>query len=636
MNLDTLLAQVHQADLLRFSTAGSVDDGKSTLIGRLLHDAKSLYQDQLEAIRTASAKSGQTGIDWALATDGLRAEREQRITIDVAYRHFSTPRRRFIIADTPGHEQYTRNMVTGASTADLAVILIDATRGVLPQSRRHGYLASLLGIRKLVVAVNKMDLVDYRQDVFDRIRSEYRRWAERLPSASLDFIPLSALQGDNVVEAGDAMDWYDGPPLLRYLETVEVPRRESCGLRLPIQHVLRPNGTFRGYCGTIAAGQVELGGEVVALPSGRRTRVSRILCPDGERNAAGAPRSVTLCLTDDLDLGRGDLLASPDEPPVAASTITADLVWMAEAPLDAEQTYLVKQTTRMVRGHITELHGTTDPTTLERQPADTLALNDVGHVTLRLLQPLVCEPYAANRSMGGFILIDPLTNGTVAAGMITSVGEPAAPVSDAPVPSRNLTRHVGRVGATQRAGLLGQQPVCLWLTGLSGAGKSTVAYALEERLIAEGQLCVVLDGDNVRHGLNCDLGFSPEDRGENIRRVAEVAKLFCEAGLIVITAFISPYREDRAQARAILGETRFIETFVDAPLDVCEDRDPKGLYRKARAGQIPEFTGVSAPYESPDKPGLRLPSGELDVDDLVELTVRHLQARGVFLTSEGA
>ncbi len=382
----------------------------------MLHDAKSLYQNQLEAIREASAKVGQTEIDWALATDGLRAEREQRITIDVAYRHFSTPRRRFIIADTPGHEQYTRNMVTGASTADLAVILIDATRGVLPQSQRHGYLASLLGIRKLLVAVNKMDLVDYREDVFQTIRQAYASWAALLPDAELDFIPISALRGDNVVE-GRRHAVARRPPLLRYLETVEIPRTTSAGLRLPIQHVLRPNGTFRGYCGTIAAGQVELGGEVIALPSGRRTRVSRILCPDGERNAAGAPRSVTLCLADDLDLGRGDLLASPEQPPTTATSLTADLVWMAEAPLDPSQTWLVKQTTRMVRGQVTELHGKTDPVSLVREPATTLALNEVGRVSLRLLQPLVCEPYATNRAMGGFILIDPVSNGTVAGGM---------------------------------------------------------------------------------------------------------------------------------------------------------------------------------------------------------------------------
>lgn len=630
MGFDTLLAQVRQADLLRFSTAGSVDDGKSTLIGRLLHDAKSLYQDQLEAIRSASAKSGRGEIDWALATDGLRAEREQRITIDVAYRHFSTPRRRFIIADTPGHEQYTRNMVTGASTADLAVILLDATRGVMPQSRRHGYLASLLGIRKLVVAVNKMDLVGYREEVFNALREEYRDWASHLPAASLEFIPLSALRGDNVVESSEAMGWYDGPPLLRYLETVEIPRPAAGAMRLPIQHVLRPNGSFRGYCGTIAAGQVELGAEVVALPSGRRTRVSRILCPDGERNVAAAPRSVTLCLADDLDLGRGDLLATPSQAPATATEVEADLVWMDETPLDPGTTWLVKQTTRTVRGQVAALHGKTDPTTLQREPCDGLALNDVGHVSLRLLQPLICERYADNRLMGGFILIDPVTNRTAAAGMITAVVAQVSPDASPSAPARNLTRHVGRVSAGDRAALLRQQPVCLWLTGLSGAGKSTLAYALEERLIAAGHACAVLDGDNVRHGLNCDLGFAPEDRGENIRRVAEVAKLFCDAGLIVITAFISPYREDRAQARAILGAERFVEVFVDAALEVCEARDPKGLYRKARAGEIPQFTGVSAPYEAPEQAELRLASGELELPDLVETAWRYLAERGAF------
>lgn len=628
MSFDDLLTQVRQADLLRFTTAGSVDDGKSTLIGRLLHDSKSLYEDQLTALEAASAKSGQTDIDWALATDGLRAEREQRITIDVAYRHFSTPRRRFIIADTPGHEQYTRNMVTGASTADLAVILIDAANGVLTQSRRHGFLASLLGIRSLVVAVNKMDLVDYRQDVFEAIRDDYRQWSTSLPSCDLTFIPLSALQGDNVVEASARMPWYNGPPLLSYLETVPVRRwGQDAPFRFPIQHVLRPNSEFRGYCGSLASGQVHLGDEVLLLPGGHASRVTRILGPDGDRERAVAPQSVTLCLADDHDLGRGDLLATVEQPPAVTTELTATLVWMDQAPLQPQRSYLVKQTTRLVRGRVGQLLGRIDPNTLTTSPCETLQLNEIGQVRLALLQPLVCDPYDQNRATGGFILIDPDTNGTVAAGL---VNEPLAAPRPKPLPARerNLTWQAGRVTLEQRQELVGQRPVTLWLTGLSGAGKSTFAEALEERLVASGHNCVVLDGDNVRHGLNSDLGFSPRDRGENIRRVAEVAKLFNQAGLIVITAFISPYREDRAQARAIVGERRFLETFIDAPLDECERRDPKGLYAKARAGQIPEFTGVTAPYEPPELPELRLDTAALSVPELLDQAWEYLVAQG--------
>lgn len=632
--IENLLHQVQDADLLRFTTAGSVDDGKSTLIGRLLHDAKGIYEDQLASVQQASRKSGQQDIDYALLTDGLKAEREQRITIDVAYRHFSTPRRRFIIADTPGHEQYTRNMVTGASTADLAVVLIDARNGVLTQSKRHGFIAALLGIPHLIVAVNKMDLVDYDRQVFEQIRHEYSEFAAKFRTHDLTFVPISALVGDNVVQRSQRMPWYEGPTLLTQLETVHIASDNNLiDFRFPVQYVLRPHGDFRGYCGTMASGVVRVDDEVVVLPAGKVTRVSRIVGPEGDLPIAFPPQAVTICLADEVDISRGDMLAHPANLPWVAHEVEAICIWMHEEPLNRATTYLIKHTTQTVRGQCTGLNFRIDPNTLHRQPAETLRLNEIGRLRLRLFKPLLCDEYEQNRQTGAFIIIDPIHHFTVAAGLIIDrVHGYAAPQVEKP--SRHLTYHTGKVSNEERAAQLQQQPVTLWLTGLSGAGKSTLAYALEQRLIDAGHLCVVLDGDNVRHGLSRDLGFSPEDRKENIRRVAEVAKLFNEAGLIVITSFISPYTQDRQQARAIIGESRFIEVLVDAPLEECERRDPKGLYTQARANRIPDFTGVSAPYERPEQPDLCLNTACCQVEELLDEVWAYLVEHQVFIEPE--
>ncbi|MBI3947014.1 MAG: adenylyl-sulfate kinase [Armatimonadetes bacterium] len=629
-----VMDRLQRAEILRFTTAGSVDDGKSTLIGRLLHDSKAAYEDQIAAVREASERSGQAGMDLALLTDGLKAEREQRITIDVAYRHFSTPTRRFIIADTPGHEQYTRNMATGASTADLAVILIDATQGVVTQSKRHGFIASLLGIRQAAIAVNKMDLVGYSQAAFETIREEYAAFARGIAFRHLTFIPVCALHGDNVVRRSPRMPWYGGPSLLEHLETAPLGTDAPPEFRFPVQYVLRPTADFRGYCGTIASGEVRVGDEVALLPAGRLTRVRRILGPCGESDHAFAPQSVTLCLEDDLDVSRGDMLAHPTALPWLAHELVATLIWMDTEPLRLRRPYLVKQTTNLARGECLELACRVNPDTLAREAADTLRLNEIGQVWVRMLRPLLCDAYEQNRQTGSFILIDPVSHFTAGAGLITGVCHPQRPlrlVGNGLTAGGNLTPQSGQVGPAERAALLRQRPMTLWLTGLSGAGKSTLAYALEQRLVAAGQACVVLDGDNVRRGLNRDLGFSPQDRSENIRRIAEVSRLFNEAGLIAITAFISPYREDRRQAREIIGEDRFLEAFVDAPLDECERRDSKGLYARARAGQIPEFTGISAPYEPPETPDLHLDSARGSPEELVGQVWKHLLQEDIFL-----
>lgn len=625
-----LIEEAERADLLRFSTAGSVDDGKSTLIGRLLHDSKSIYEDHLTAVVEASRRNGHAEVDLALLTDGLKAEREQRITIDVAYRHFSTPRRRFIIADTPGHEQYTRNMATGASTAELAIILIDASQGVVTQSRRHGFIASLLGIRHLLIAVNKMDLVDYSQAIYDAICQQYQLFARGLSAAELTFIPISALRGDNVVEASENMPWYQGDTLLHHLETVEIASDEAkAAFRFPVQYVLRPDADFRGYCGTLVSGKLKVGEMVTVLPSGKRSQVARILTPAGEATSAQARQAVTLCLADELDISRGDMLAPAEQLPWEARELEATLIWMDTRPLQKQQTVLIKHTTRLVRGQCSDLQYRIDPNSLQHEPADTLRLNEIGQVRLQLYQPLCCDRYADNRNTGSFILIDPVSNATLAAGLITGAQQlvEQAGYHDT-TPQHNITRHEGQIAAAEREQLLRQRPATFWFSGLSGGGKSTIAYALEARLIKAGHACVVLDGDNIRHGLNQDLAFSPRDRSENIRRVAEVAKLFNDAGLIVITSFISPYRADRDLAMRIIGEERFIETFVDTPLEECERRDPKGLYKKARAGMIPDFTGISAPYEAPESPALRLDTENKSVEELVGECWEYLRWRG--------
>jgi bifunctional enzyme CysN/CysC len=638
MSLETFLRQNPQRDLLRLTTAGSVDDGKSTLIGRLLYDSKAIYDDQLAALQQDSRKLNREEPDLALLTDGLRSEREQGITIDVAYRYFSTPRRRFIIADTPGHEQYTRNMATGASTANLAVILIDARRGVMTQSRRHGFIASLLGIPHVLVVINKMDLVDYAETVFEDIRAEYGDFAAKLSFRDLAFIPISALRGDNVVHPHARMPWYQGVPLLAHLETVHIASdRNLIDLRFPVQYVNRPTPDFRGYCGTVASGVVRVGEEVMALPSGKTSRVRSIVTFDGPLSYAFPPQSVTLCLEDELDIGRGDVLAHPGNLPQVASEVEAMLVWMSETPFKPGQPYLVKHLTRTVRAVFTRLIYRVDPNELHREAADALRLNEIGRVTVELFRPILCDEYARNHATGSFIVIDPVSHCTVGAGMIITRSRPitakrlgsavAGPVS------LNITPESSRVGPGARAAVLRQQPVTLWLTGLSGSGKSTIALGVEERLVAAGHACYVLDGDNLRGGLNRDLGFSAKDRSENIRRVAEVARLFNDAGLIVLTSFISPYRADREAARQIIGPAVFVEAFVDAPLEVCEHRDPKGLYRKARAGKIEGFTGVSAPYEPPDCPDFILPTDSLSVDDAVARVIAELVRRGCIRNS---
>jgi len=630
-----LIEEAERADLLRFTTAGSVDDGKSTLIGRLLHDAKSIYEDHLASVVEASRRNGHEEIDLALLTDGLKAEREQRITIDVAYRHFSTPHRRFIIADTPGHEQYTRNMATGASTADLAIILIDACQGVVTQSRRHGFIASLLGIRHLLIAVNKMDLVGYQEETFTAIRNTYTAYAEGFTNCELTFIPISARHGDNIVTRGANMAWYDGPTLLTHLETVDVSMDDNAAaFRFPVQYVMRPDDTFRGYSGTVASGSLQVGDTVVALPSGKRSQVTGILTPAGAAQQAIPQQAVTISLEDDLDISRGDLLAHAEHLPWEARMLTALLIWMDTRPLHLNHTLLLKHTTRLVRGQCTTLTYRIDPNTLEHEPADTLRLNEIGEVRLQVFEPLLCDAYSCNRQTGSFILIDPVSNATLAAGLITGVDEvEEIPGYTTPPAQLHLTRQHSHVDAEQRARLLRQHPATFWFTGLSGAGKSTLAYALEERLLVAGHPCVVLDGDNIRHGLNKDLGFSPRDRSENIRRVAEVARLFNEAGILVITAFISPYRADRDLARRIIGDAQFIETFVDTPLAECERRDPKGLYQKARAGQITDFTGISAPFESPLTPQLCLDTLQGSIDELVETCWSFLLMRGDIFTA---
>ena len=628
-DVQAFLKQNQDSELLRFSTAGSVDDGKSTLIGRLLQDSKSIYDDQLAALTKDSARLNREEIDLALLTDGLKSEREQGITIDVAYRYFSTPRRRFIIADTPGHEQYTRNMATGASTASLAIVLIDARNGVLTQSRRHGFIASLLGIPHVVVCINKMDLVVYSQEVYERIRKEYTAFTERLRIPDILYIPISALRGDNVVERSTRMPWYNGPTLLMQLEGVETTGdRNLVDLRFPVQLVNRPNLDFRGFCGTVASGVVRRGDTVTVASSSRRTRVKAITTFDGELPLAFAGQSVTLQLEDEIDIGRGDMLCHPANMPRATRTAEAMVVWMQETPLRPGATYFIKHTTQSVRGAVARLHYRVDPDTLHRVEVPQLGLNDIGRITLESFKPLYWDPYEHNRATGAFIFIDPLTNATAGVGMLMDrivQREESAPASS------HITRETSLVAPAQRENLLRQKPATLWMTGLSGSGKSSIARALEKRLVDRGHAAFVLDGDNVRHGLNRDLAFSAEDRTENIRRVAEVCRLFNDAGVIVLTSFISPYRHDREQARTVVGDERFLEVFVDAPLAVCETRDPKGLYRKARAGEITSFTGISAPYELPEHPDLRIDTAACNVDAAVDAILAELTRRGWLL-----
>ncbi|HEU4412774.1 MAG TPA: sulfate adenylyltransferase subunit CysN [Polyangiaceae bacterium] len=623
-DIDAYLRAHQHKSLLRFIACGSVDDGKSTLIGRLLYESKVLFEDQLAALEADSKRVGTRGgeIDYALLLDGLSAEREQGITIDVAYRFFSTDRRKFIVADTPGHEQHTRNMITGASTADLAVILLDARKGVLVQTRRHSYLAALIGIRRAVLAVNKMDLVGYSRDAFERIEAEYRAFARRVGLDDVVAIPLSGVRGDNVVAKSENTPWYEGPPLMEHLETVPVDeaRLAARPFRMPVQWVNRPDADFRGFAGTVAAGSVEPGQRVRALPSGRESRVARVVTADGDLGRAVANQSVTLTLADEIDVSRGDVLCAADAPAEVAERLRATLVWMHDAPARRGRSYLLKLGTKTATATILAIEHKVDVNTLEQAPAEALGLNEIGVAELQLDRPVAFDPYRSNRDTGGFILIDRLTNGTVGAGMIERGLRGAG----------DVRWQATAVDKAARRALNGHGSAVVWLTGRSGAGKSTLADLLERRLHARGLRTYLLDGDNVRHGLSRDLGFTPEDRAENVRRAAEVAKLMVDAGLVVIAAFISPSRAERRAARNLLGPGEFVEVHVDAPSDVAERRDPRGLYAKARAGQLKNFAGVDAPYEAPEAPDLRIDTSTTSPEDAVEQLLRALRERELF------
>jgi bifunctional enzyme CysN/CysC len=621
-DIDAYLKAHEVKSLLRFLTCGSVDDGKSTLIGRLLYDSKMVFEDQLAALEADSKKVGTQGgeIDFALLVDGLAAEREQGITIDVAYRFFSTDKRKFIVADTPGHEQYTRNMVTGASTADLAVILIDARKGVLTQTRRHSYLVSLLGIRHVVLAVNKMDAVGYAQATFEAIVADYRDFAAKLGLTAITCIPVSALKGENIIAPSPQMPWYTGPALLQHLETVEVEERLlHAPFRLPVQWVNRPNSDFRGFAGQVAGGRVAVGDRIRALPAGVEARVARIVTADGDLTEAVAGQSITLTLDREIDISRGDLIAASAEPAEVADQFEATLVWMHEQPMLPGRQYLLKIGTRTVNATIATPRHRVNVNTLEEQPALQLALNEIGFCQLTLDRPIGFDAYEVNRETGGFILIDKLSNDTVGAGLLHAALRAAG----------NIHWQALDVTRAARSQLKGQRACALWFTGLSGAGKSTIANLVEKRLHALGRHTYLLDGDNVRHGLNRDLGFSDADRVENIRRVAEVTKLMVDAGLIVLVSFISPFRSERRMARELLGDGEFFEVFVDTPLAEAEKRDPKGLYRKARSGEIHNFTGIDSPYEEPEHPEMRIDTTALDATAAAERIIAELDKAGV-------
>jgi bifunctional enzyme CysN/CysC len=616
-----LHVQEHKS-LLRFITCGSVDDGKSTLIGRLLYESKMIFEDQLAALEADSRKMGTTGgdLDFALLLDGLAAEREQGITIDVAYRFFSTEKRKFIVADTPGHEQYTRNMATGASTADLAVILIDARKGVLTQTRRHSYIVSLLGIRQVVLAVNKMDLMDYGQSVFNRIVEEYRTFAEQLGFESIVAIPMSALKGDNIVDTSKRMGWYQGPTLMGHLEEVEIEDLlQHKPLRLPIQWVNRPHQDFRGFTGPLVSGTVLPGDRVRVLPSGQTSHVDRIVTMDGDLPVAVAGQSITLTLKDEIDCSRGDVIVAADDPASVSDQFQATIIWMHEEPLLPGRSYLMKAGARTVSATVTPLKYKVNVNTLEQLAARKLELNEIGVCDLETNQPIVFDPYAENRDTGSFILIDRLTNDTVGAGMLQFALRRAS----------NVHWQSLDVNKAARAALKSQKPVVMWFTGLSGAGKSTIANLVEKRLHALGRHTYMLDGDNVRHGLNKDLGFTEADRVENIRRVAEVAKLMADAGLITLVSFISPFRTERRMARDLLEAGEFVEVFVDTPLAEAERRDVKGLYKKARRGELKNFTGIDSPYEAPENPEIRLDTTRVSATEAADQIIEYLAQSGI-------
>ncbi len=616
-----IMAPAESEDILRFLTCGSVDDGKSTLIGRLLYDTKRLFEDQLATLKSDSERFGTTGadMDFALIVDGLVAEREQGITIDVAYCYFATDRRRFIVADTPGHVQYTRNMATGASTSDLAVLLIDARAGILTQTRRHAHIVALLGIRHVVLAVNKIDLVEFDETRFADIRDEFNAFADGLGFETLISIPISARHGDNVIGASDNTRWYDGPSLLEHLERVQIADPvASAAFRMPVQWVNRRDSSFRGYAGTLAAGALRPGDDVVIPRTGQTTRIARIVTRDGDLDEAVAGDAVTVTTASETDISRGDILSSPDERPEVSDQISAHLIWMAEDEMLPGRSYLLKSGASTVPATISKLKHRIDVDSFGELAAKTLSLNDIGMCNLSLAEPMTFDVYDRNRTTGSFVLIDRLSNATVAAGMVRFGLRRAT----------NIHRQALAVDKRVRAATLGQRPCVLWFTGLSGAGKSTIANLVEKRLQSLGRHAYMLDGDNVRHGLNRDLGFTDADRVENIRRIAETAKLFVDAGLIVLVSFISPFRSERLMARGLVAEGEFLEVFVDAPLEVAEARDPKGLYKKARAGEIVNFTGIDSPYEPPVSPELHLHTDETDADTLADRIVEGLRSGG--------
>ncbi|MDR4504047.1 MAG: sulfate adenylyltransferase subunit CysN [Candidatus Scalindua sp.] len=643
------------ANLLRFTTVGSVDDGKSTLIGRILMETNNVYDDQLVAVRKIAKRKGEEEIDLSLLTDGLAAEREQGITIDVAYRYFQTSKRKFIIADTPGHVQYTRNMVTGASTANLAIILIDARKGILEQSRRHGFIASLLQVSHMIVAVNKIDLVDYSQEIYQSIVTEYDEYSRKLDIRDITYIPVSALKGDNVVSKSVHTPWYEGPTVLHVLENVHIGSDLNLhDFRFPVQYVIRPDLNFRGYAGKIVTGTIYPGEEVVVLPSGLTSKVKTITTMDGELSEAGAPQSVVLSLEDEIDISRGDMIVRRQNLPLVERKIDVILCWMGEDPLKIGKNYFIKHTSRVVNGFIKKLVYMFDVNTLHRTDAtehnpfcellktlhrtdvDTLMLNEIGRAEIEITQPIIFDQYNKNRETGSFIIIDPDTNFTVGAGMIRGVVRSIEEtihaerkVSDAVIKAMNITPEKSFISLEEREEKNNHKSAVIWLTGLSGAGKSTIARKLERTLYNMGCHTAALDGDNLRHGLCKDLGFSGEDRTENIRRVGEVARIFCEQGSIVICTFISPLRSQREQVRALIPQGKFFEVFIHCSLKTCVKRDPKGLYQKAINGEIPEFTGISSPYEEPLNPELIIDSEHKSVEDNLKIIIEKFQNEGI-------
>ena len=607
--------------LLRFITCGSVDDGKSTLIGRLLFESKLLFEDQLAALEADSKKVGTQGgdIDFALLVDGLAAEREQGITIDVAYRFFSTDKRKFIVADTPGHEQYTRNMATGASTAELAVLLIDARHGLLTQTRRHSFIVSMLGVRKLVLAVNKMDLVDYSEQVYEDILAEYETFAEALDVDTITAIPVSALKGDNVTEAGENMPWYTGPTLLEHLETIPVgdhAREQS--FRMPVQWVNRPNLDFRGFSGQIASGEIRPGDRVKVMPSGTESTIARLVTYDGDLEVGHAGQSVTITLSDEVDASRGDVIVTADDPSGVADQFQAHVLWMSEKPMMPGRPYVMKIGAREATVTPSKLKHKINVNTLAKEPSKNLGLNEIGVCNVSIDRDIAFDPYKASRATGGFIMIDRMTNNTVGMGLLNFALRRAS----------NIHWEAMDIDKSARAELKGQRPVILWFTGLSGAGKSTIANLVESQLHARGHHTIILDGDNVRHGLNRDLGFTEADRVENVRRVSEVSKLMVDAGLITLSSFISPFRSERKMARDRVEDGEFCEIFVDTSLEVAESRDAKGLYKKARAGEIKNFTGIDSPYEAPEKPEIHLHMDDLSSEEAAAQVIAWLEQHG--------